>query len=253
MATNGGSPYGRYLDQRKQDNRADFWKKTILPIAAFATGGAALGAVGAGATAAGLPAGMAPGGAMFGGSVAAPITATAAGLPWLRLAEIGAGAGLNLIGQRQANKAGDRAAQIEEAAARRQEALLREQMAEDRRRWEADQEQQRLDRLAADDERAYARSQSDYKWAQDQAYQARRAPFRAVGRGALMSLANIAGIQVDPSAYAMPMASDGPVEPRMVGSNRQPVSRGYASRRVVAPPGEQRSPSRLIPLSQVGW
>lgn len=281
--------YGAYMKKRDAEGRADFWKKTVLPIAAFATGGAALAAVGGGAaaggaaTAAGSAASSAPatmvtsaGGWMptaAGASMSAAPQAVSASMPWLRLSEIGVGAGMNLWGGRQANKAAERAAQIEAVALAKQEALTREQIALEREAWMASQEQQRLDRLAADEERAYSRDERDYKRRLDEEREARRAPYRQMGQQALMSLASISGLRLDPSMFAAPVVRSGSASPARSGapvSSTMPVrERGSAA--YITPAGQDDgarqiyemtggrnggfvSPRpRLIPLGQVGY
>lgn len=159
---------------------------------------------------AGMAGGAAAGGAVnpaWGAGMLAPNAAvgSAAGLSLMRLAEIGIPVATSLYGNRQQNRSQDRALEFERRSAEENMAFLREQEAEKRRQWEAiygpdgsekrafdaDQEQRRLDRAAADEERAFTRSTFEAK-------EGRRGPFRAVGRGALMSLADMAGIRTRP-------------------------------------------------------
>lgn len=246
MATTRVPTYEEAQARKKRDTRSMFWKKIVLPVAGFATGGAALAAGGgaaAGAGAAGLPAGMAPGGAMIGGSVTAPVVTAAAkaSLPWLKLSEIGASTAMNMYGQRSANRAADRASQIEQSAMTRQEALMQQQIEREERAWQADQEQRRLDREAAEEERRYAREERDYARRLLEEKEARRAPYRQWSQEALMSLASIAGINL-PRSGAPGGGSRGPV------SNTMPIG----SARAITPAGQEPYRPRLIPLGQVG-
>jgi len=165
------------------------WIGSALGIGAGGGGGGAAAAGAGGSTAAGAGTGAAAIGAAGAGGAIVPATATAAGLPWLRLSEIGVGAGMNLWGQRQSNRAGDRAAQLEAEGQAAYRAALERQHALDEKRFNADEEQRRLDRAAADEERAFTRTTFEDK-------ERRRGPYRAVSQGALYSLADIAKIRV---------------------------------------------------------
>lgn len=153
--------------------------------AALAGGGAAAGGVGAGSVNGLSIAPYAGSAAMHAPSMASSLSSA---VPWLRLSEIGVGAGMDLWGQHNANKASDRALQMDMAAQEQYRKQLEQQLALDREKFEADQEQNRLDRVASDDDRAYTRTLSE-------AHEGRRAPFRTVGRNALFSLADIAKVR----------------------------------------------------------
>lgn len=211
---NNNTPYGQYMKQRDAENRRDFWTKVILPTVGFAVGGQALAALtGSGAASAAAPVAnsalgstsTATGLAPYAPTIAAnaPHIAggigTAASVPWLRLSEIGAPIASNLVGNyfanRQANKALDaqlaaasRAEQIQIDNENRRRQEWEQQQAMAQKAFEAEQEQARLDRAASDEERTYSRAQYE-------ATEARRAPYRALGSNALLSLANIAGLR----------------------------------------------------------
>lgn len=243
IGINQNSPYGARLRSDQSNQRARLWKNIVRGAAIVGGPMAATAAIPA------LAGAGAASGAASAGAAAAPEIAsvgTAAGLPWLRLSEIGVGAGMNLLGMRSANKAGDRAAQIEEAAALRQEAMLQKQFELEKAAFEADQEQKRLDRLAADEERAFTRQTFEDK-------EARRGPYRQMSQGAMIALGNIAGIHLNPSPVTPRVMPDGMTAADV---QRAPVSRAYRapvspSRRLIAPAGSMSAPSRLISLSQV--
>lgn len=256
MATTRVPTYEEAQARKKRDTRSMFWKKIVLPVAGFATGGAALaaggGAAAGGAAAASVPGAVGASAAPLGvGSVAGGAAAgggMAASVPWLKLSEIGAGAGMNLYGQRSANRAGDRAARIEQDAMTRQEALMQQQIEREERAWAADQEQRRIDREAAEEERRfnreereYSRSEREYARRLLEEKEARRAPYRQWRQEALMSLASIAGINL-PRSGAPGGGSRGPV------SNTMPIG----SARAITPAGQEPYRPRLIPLGQVG-
>lgn len=224
MANNfqSGTAYGRRLASDAASQRADFWKKTILPIAAFATGGAALGAVGGGGVAAPVAAhgvssaSMGAGGGYgslfagngaFLGGAAAPAAhaavpavsaaaSTASRMPlW---AGIGGKATDTLFGiyankkQQQGNREALAYQQAKDAEAM---AYEREQMAEQKRQfdmqqaaakaqWDAQQKFQQDQFAASEEERLYNRRLQDEK-------EARRAPYRAASLDALNRLPDI--------------------------------------------------------------
>lgn len=204
MANNfqSGTAYGRRLASDAASQRADFWKKTILPIAAFATGGAALGAAGGGAAAGGaatvngLP--MAPyagAAAMHAPAAISAGASTASRIPWLA---VGSKAADTLFGiyankkQQQGNREALAYQQAKDAEAMQYE---REQMAEQRRQfdlqqqaakaqWDAQQKFQQEQFAASEEERLYNRRLQDEK-------EARRAPYRAASLDALNRLPSI--------------------------------------------------------------
>lgn len=194
----GLTPYAARQEYLRSSRRGNVINGAVLPTVAAFGGGAALsslasigaggGAAGAGATAgASLPSAATAG--MIAPSVAGPVaTNLSAAIPWLRLSEIGAGAGFNLFGAHQAGKAASRAHALELEGMRQQQANFERQYALEREAFEADQEQQRLDRAAVDDDRAYTRKLSDER-------EGRRGPYRAIGRNALYSLADIARVR----------------------------------------------------------
>lgn len=194
----GYNTYGESLERAKKQARSDFWKKIVLPVAAIGTGGAAaaFGGAGFGLGAANTGAWTLPAASQIA-DVAAPAIAKSAlsKVPWLRLGEIGVNTVTGLMGGRKADQAAQRAQALEEKANAENMAFLRDQesrrrmewdqiQSQDRQAYDADQEQRRLDRLAADEDRAYGRSLSEAK-------EGRRAPYRQVSQAALMSLANI--------------------------------------------------------------
>lgn len=160
---------------------------TIAGAAPFALAAApaltSLGSIGAGGSAS-LPAAATAG---VGFSAAPAATSLSAAVPWLKLAELGVGTGFNIAGNRAAGKASDRANALELEGLRNQQANMEKLYALEREEFEADQEQKRLDRAAADEERAFSRKTFEDK-------EGRRAPYRTVSRNALFSLADIARV-----------------------------------------------------------
>ncbi|MEY4387879.1 MAG: hypothetical protein RLY20_3162 [Verrucomicrobiota bacterium] len=210
MAAQNGSAYGRRLASDAASQRADFWKKTVLPIAAFATGGAALGAAGGGAAAGGaaagmggLPAGMAPGGAMI--STAFPTAAgmgggafSLGGLMKNPLTGMGIQGMFSLLGQRSQNKAMDKQLASQNASLAKQMELEIADRAEQKRQFDIQQQAAKaaLDaqntmaarQLAAEEaDRAYTRSLSEKR-------EAYLDPYRQQSQAARYSLMRMLGI-----------------------------------------------------------
>lgn len=254
----GYNTEAEYHAVRKREGRADFFRQVLLPIAASVTGGAALAAAGPGAAAAAgggfvrdavastAAQALGAGGAMSG-------TASAAGVPWLRLAEIGTPLVTGFLGSRAANQANARALDAEMAANQRAEARLDANEVRRRHEWDAaqelareafaaEQEQLRLDRAAADEERAHNRAVWD-------AREQRRTPYRQAGQAALVSLANLAGVPVSaPASEPRPMP-----EGWAPAAGSRDMARPVAIRETVAPSRVRRLVPTLVPLSQVGW
>lgn len=195
----GDEPGGwvQELARRRADAAAELQrhKNTWNTIGKFATMAAtvpfsmaagptltSLGSIGRGGAAA---AASSAAGAGAAGAVASNLSAH---IPWLRLAEIGVPAITNLFGMRAGNKAADRAHALDLEAMRQNQANYDKQYALEREAFEAEQEQARLDRAAADETRAF-----DRKMIEDR--EGRRAPYRAIGRNALFSLADIARVR----------------------------------------------------------
>jgi hypothetical protein len=199
---NQNTAYGRRLASDAASQRADFWKKTVLPIAAFATGGAALGATGDGAAAGigGLPAGMAPGGAAI--STAFPSVAaggSAAGVPWMRIGELGAGLFSNGMASRAQGKANDREFAYRTQADQRAYEMAQAQEAQRQKEWaaqqalleqqfQAQQEQARLDREEEARQNAIAERYAAANEGRNVAREDQRVPYRQAGQIALRDL-----------------------------------------------------------------
>lgn len=185
MARYQDSPYGRYLQQRDRDNRAGFMKGVVLPVAAFATGGAAMGALGPGSAAASVPGAVGSASAPLG--TGAVVGSAGGGMTFgnlLRLGELGAG----LVTQGMANRSTNR--QLSSDAAMRsrefdqQMALLQSQDAEDRRRHDAAQAFQEMQWKASEEDRLRKIRLEDER-------EARRAPYRAMSQQAMLRLSDL--------------------------------------------------------------
>lgn len=200
------TPYELAQEQKRRDTRSMFAKKIALPIAAFATGGAALGAMGGGAAGmtAGLPAGMAPGGAMFGGSVTAPAVA-GSGMTLKSLWDIG-NLGLQgfsaISGNRSNNRALDKQIGMQERQIAAQLQADAEARAEAKRQFDANQANEARRMAAEDEERGFARTEReaaqrdrDYSRQLVEQREARRAPYRAASRAALGRLGDFLGVR----------------------------------------------------------
>lgn len=215
----------------------------IATVAPFAAAGGAALAAGSASVPGAVGASTAP---LGGGTVTAAGGASMASrIPWLRLGEIGAGTVTNLIGMRAQNRANDRAFGAEQAAIERAERLQAQQMEEDKRRWEAEQEQARLDREAANEERAWRRHLEEQDAALRRASWDAGANRRAIRDAALISLGGVGRSTTMPVNYTPPSAVTSPT--------REAASSGRGSARYITPAGQYDYRPRLIPLSQVGY
>jgi len=212
MASNDNTAYGRYLaSQGPRGFRAGMAAKTFAPIGVamaapaigslLGFGGApaaasaptfGLGAANTGAWATSLPALSA------GGSTVAPSAGFSIGkLFGSKGAELAAGVGTTLLGQRSANKSQREANALTERTTNAQLALAERDAAreleartldrsDNQRRWEAEEAFRAKQFAASEEERLHARKLADE-------LEARRAPRREMSRQALQQVGRLLG------------------------------------------------------------
>lgn len=197
----GYNTSGEYAAVRKQEGRSDFLKRVILPVAAFATGGAALAAGGLGGAGAATSA-IGPG----------ATTAAKAGLA-ARLGsifsnpgfEVGTNAALALFGQHQQNKANTQARKDALATQAKQIELEQQRLAQEAQNANLDREDARALNAAiqdlekkkfaiAQEQAEFERSNVLYDRGKYEQEQARLAPYRQISEQALRRLSSMWGL-----------------------------------------------------------
>lgn len=193
------SAYTDYLDARSQRHRRDMLSRVVAPIAGVAAAGLAP-VIGGAFSASGAPVSSAAGGAAGGVTRAA-----GAGIPWLRLAELGSGIGLNLWGGSRAAAADRRAQETEQAYMARQMAMLEDNERQRRLEWQAQQDLQRQAFDADQEQVRLDRADRDYDRKQDRYRFERREPNARASYGGLVNLAQVYGVNPGPyRPLAMP-------------------------------------------------
>lgn len=173
----GYNTYDEAQNVRNSENKADFWKKIILPVAGFATAGLATaplmgGAGAAGSVGSGVATGLPASAPIVGAGGAGVSHSMLSRIPWMQVGSKAADTLFGIYANRQQGNANDKALAYQERANAEAMAFEREmeaerrrqfdtQQADARRAWEADQKFQADKWAASEEDRMYGRRRQE--------------------------------------------------------------------------------------------